>query len=313
MKSTVSVLIPVHNSESFVGASVCSVLSQDYPKVEVIAIDDSSTDGTRDRLASIVDERFRWCPAKCAGAAAARNQAFSISTGDYILYLDADDLINEQHVSRLLQVLFGFQNCVALGQWDRFYVDPSEAQFPERSSYFDAPGSTWLAHDWLHAKPMVQCGMALIPRQLIERNGGWDERLSLIDDFEFFARIISRSAGVRHAPGARLYYRSGVHGSLSRQKSRKAIESQFLSLILGTGHLLDVEDSPQTRLACANILQSFEYEHFPSHADLRARVRARVAEIGGANLLPTGPPRFEQLEKLVGWKMARRIQRAMKR
>ena len=160
---------------------------------------------------------------------------------------------------------------------------------------------------------MTQPGMFLVPRLLVMRVGGWDERLSLIDDFEFFARIIVHSGGVRFAPQARLYYRSGIEGSLSGRKSRDAVESAFLSISLGTQHLLDAEESRRTRRACANIFQSFDYEHYPHHADLRVKVRRRVTELGGSDLAPIGPPRFQQLRKLVGWRAARRLQQVAHR
>ena len=81
-----------------------------------------------------------------------------------------------------------------------FYQFPEEARFPSRSTYRDANGAKWLAADWANARCMTQPGMFLMPRQLIASVGGWNESLSLIDDFEFFARVISRSAGVRFAP-----------------------------------------------------------------------------------------------------------------
>jgi hypothetical protein len=150
--------------------------------------------------------------------------------------------------------------------------------------------------------------MFLIPRALLAEVGGWDRRLSLIDDFEFIARVLAISAGVRFAPSARLYYRSGLPGSLSGRTSRPAVESAFLSSMLATQHLLDAEDSPRTRRACANILQNFEYTYYPEHADLRARMRARVAELGGADLAPGGPPGFQKLSRAIGWRAARRVQ-----
>jgi hypothetical protein len=151
--------------------------------------------------------------------------------------------------------------------------------------------------------------MFLIPRLLIEKHGGWDERLSLIDDFEFFARILSRSSGLRFAPNASLFYRSGLPGSLSGRKSRGAVESAHLSLLLGTQHLLDAEDSPRTRKTCANLLRDFEYTYYPHHSDLRASMRARVEQLGGWDLEPDGPPGFHKLRRFVGWKLARRVQR----
>jgi hypothetical protein len=224
------------------------------------------------------------------------------------MFLDADDLVNRDHISSLLSAVAGTRDCVAMSQWDRFQVSPSEAKFPYRTSYRDAPAIVWLAEAWIEARPMMLNGMFLIPYSVLATVGGWDERLSLIDDFEFYARVIIGSAGVRSALSARLYYRSGIAGSLSGRKSRKAVESAFLSLTLGTQHLLDAENSPRTRRACANVLQDFDYTYYPAHTDLRARIRARVAELGGSDLAPDGPPGFQKLRRIVGWQAARRVQ-----
>jgi glycosyltransferase involved in cell wall biosynthesis len=313
MRPTVSVLIPCHNAQDYVGAAVRSVLAQTWRDLEVIVVDDASTDASADVLAMIDDDRLEVIRGEKKGAATARNRAFAASSGVFVLYLDADDLVDPNHVRNLYAAIVAAPGCVALGEWDRFRADPAEAAFPPRATYVDASGPAWLALDWMKARPMTQCGMALIPRVLVDAHGGWDERLSLIDDFEFFARIISRSAGVRHAAGARLYYRSALANSLSGRKTREAAESAFLSLMLGTGHLLAVEDNPRARRACANVLQDFDYTYYPDHADLRARAHARVIELGGANLDPDGPPGFQKLRRLVGWHAARRVQRALGR
>lgn len=309
----VSILTPCFNARPFILETVRKALGQSRCEIEVIVVDDGSTDGSFEAIRAIDAPRLRVLPANGKGAAAARNQAFSASSGKFVLYLDADDLIDSNHVALLEGRLADCAACVAMGEWDRFRRDPSEARFPARHNYVDAPGPEWLALTWMPGQSMTQCGMALIPRDLIEKHGGWDERLSLNDDFEFFARILSRCDGVRHAPGARLYYRSGLTSSLSGQRSRKAVESEFLSIELGTGHLLAAADNARTRQACANIFKAFEYDQHPYHPDLCARARARVTALGGSDLEPDGPPNFHRLRTLVGWRLARRVQRTFGR
>jgi hypothetical protein len=80
-------------------------------------------------------------------------------------------------------------------------------------------------------------------------------------------------------------------------------------VLLGAAHLLARRDDAATRRAGANLLQDFIYTYYPDHADLRARVQARIEELGGSDLPPSGPPRFESLARLVGWRLARRVQR----
>ena len=309
----VSVLIPCYNAAPYVGAALESALAQTWPNLEIIVVDDGSTDGSAAACEKYVARGVQVFRQKNEGAAAARNRAHSASTGQFILFLDADDQISPEHITGLGAAITGAPRCVAMSQWDRFRSSPAEAEFPHRSAYRDASGVDWLVEAWSDARPMMQPGMFLMPRDLLAEAGGWDSRLSLIDDFEFIARVLAISAGVRFAPSARLYYRSGLAGSLSGHKSRTAVKSAFLSSMLATQHLLDAEDSPRTRRACACILQSFEYTYYPGHADLRAQIRARVAELGGADLAPEGPPGFHKLRRAIGWRAARRVQHLAER
>ncbi|NBB23592.1 glycosyltransferase [Porphyrobacter sp. SLTP] len=304
----VSVLIPCFNAERFVAAALDSVLAQTYHPIEIIVVNDGSTDGT-----GAILERYRSRGVVAidhinAGAATARNLAFKHSRGQYILYFDADDVINSFHIEALHAVLPRSSNYIAMSQWDRFRDEPTKAVFPPRQTYMNLPGPDWLALDWISGEPMTQSGMFLIPRSLIKEVGGWNESLSLFDDFEFFARIIARSDGVRFAKDARLFYRSGLSGSLSGRKSRPAMESACRSLLLGTSYLLAIENSLKARRACANILQAFHYNFYPHFYDLRSEILSRVAELGGSDLKPSGPPGFHKLRRLVGWQMARHAQ-----
>ena len=248
-----------------------------------------------------------------AGQCAAANRAFRESRSDLVKFFDADDVLAPDHVAIQVDRLGDRRDAVAMGEWARFYGDdPSEADFQPLPMYRDADPVDWLATEWSDARPMMQCALWLIPRDILDRAGLWDERLSLINDFEFFARVLLHAREILYAPGARLFYRSGLDASLSGRKSRAARESQALSLLLGTQHLLDAEDSPRTRHAAANVLQDFVYDVYPEHPDLRHKVADRVRELGGSTLPPSGPPGFQNLRRLVGWRLARRVERAVR-
>ena len=304
----VSVLIPCINAARYVGAAIESVLAQTYSPIEVIVVDDGSTDGSAAKVMAFADRGVVLVEQAKGNAAAARNRGFTQSTGAFVLFLDADDLIAPGHIAALLDRLRPGSKAVAMGQWDRFSQSPGDATFPAKPGYHDAFGVDWLCEDWLGGQPMTQCGTFLIPRCLLNDVGGWDERLGLIDDFEFFARLLSKGAGVRFAPEARLFYRSGIGGSLSARTSRRAAESACLSLLTGTGHLLAARDDRQTRRASANMLRTFDYTFYPAFPDLRRKLEARIRELGGSDLQPVGPPGFHALRRWIGWRPARRIQ-----
>ncbi len=303
----VSIVVPSYNVEAYISHTLTSALAQTHDAFEVILVDDGSTDGTLAVARSFSDCRLRVVEQANAGAAAARNHGLRLSRGEYVLFLDADDLISCDHLTALEAAIDGKEKHIAFGQWDRFCTDPAKTTFPDRPGYHVKSPAKWLAQEWRGAQPMMQCGMFLLPRKLLDIYGGWDERLTLIDDFEFFARLISGSRGLVHAPDAKLYYRSGLGASLSTRNDRVAFESAWLAIKLGTDHLLALEDSPRTRLACANILRSFDYDHRFRHPDLAAQARRRETQLGGGDLEPIGSPTFHRLRKLVGWKAARRI------
>ena len=88
----VSVIIPAYNREHIILKSVNSVLSQTYSDLELIVVDDGSSDGTRKILESINDERFRYIYQDNAGACKARNYGIELARGEYIAFHDSDDL-----------------------------------------------------------------------------------------------------------------------------------------------------------------------------------------------------------------------------
>lgn len=312
----VSVLIPCHNADSFVGAALDSALAQTWQNKEVIVVDDGSTDNSSVVLRKYLARGIQVLtpPEPLHSAAKARNLAFKHSKGSYIKFFDADDLLHPEMIQRQMERLNNSATDVASSGWGRFYGD-------DLGSFKSSPQSVWRdmdARDWLieafsDARPMMQPGLFLIPSSLLDSVGLWDEKLSLIDDFEFFARVLSHADGVRFTPDVPLYYRSGITGSLSKEKSDQAVESAFKSLMQGTSHLLDKRDDDIARAACANILQDFIYTYYPERPDLIKKIKYRVTELGGSNLPPDGPPRFQKLQKIIGWKAARRIQRLVGR
>lgn len=309
--NSVSILIPCYNASQYVGAAVSSALEQTWRDLEVVVVDDGSSDRSLDILSAMKDPRLLIISQDNQGQCAAANRAFSAATGHLIKFFDADDILSPDHIELQVARLGNRRDAVVMGEWARFYGDdPTEAHFGHLPMYRDASPVEWLASEWVSARPMMQCGLWLIPRDLLSISGLWHEPLTLINDFEFFTRVLLSSREVMYSPGARLHYRSGLRGSLSARKTRSAVESAFLSITLGTQYLIAAEDTPRTRRACANMLQDFDYACFPDHADLRAKARARVAELGGADIEPDGPPGFHRLRKLTGWRMARRIQRA---
>lgn len=310
----VSIVIPAHNAGRWLRATLQSVIGQTYRPLEIIVVDDGSADDTSVILAQHVERHadvLRVVSLSTPiGASSARNRGLREANGAFVKFLDADDLLSPEHVAIQVAALAAHPGRLAHSEWSRFYSDPAEARFTPRPGWHDSDRPVdWICETWADAEPMYQCGMFLIPRELLARAGGWNEGLSLIDDFEFFTRLILASEGIVHTPGARLYYRSGLAGSLSARKSRRAWESAHRSVRLACEHLLAREDSPRTRRVAADACQNLVHSLYPDHPDLVADLLSEVRRLGGSRLRPDGGRVFKILTRLLGWRAALRLRR----
>lgn len=303
----VSIVMPARNAERWLPAALDSALAQTYPHREIIVVDDGSTDRTPAILETYRQAhgiRVLTHPAS-QGQSVACNRGLAEARGDYLKFFDSDDLISPNMVDTQVTALIDQPGCIAFGIWGRFHTRPEEVVFnPHPGWHSTRSGLDWIVETWTDTRPMYQCALWLLPRELLRQTGGWDPRLSLINDFEFFTRIVLHSAGLIFTPEARLYYRSNLPGSLSGQKSRPALASCLLSCQLAIGHLLAREDSARTRHVSADILRSFSFDFYPTCPDLAREAERQVTALGGSQLRPRGGRPFKILRALIGWKTA---------
>ena len=110
-RPTVSVVIPAYNAEAFVGDAIDSVLAQTFHDFEIIVVDDGSADGTR-RVVTAYGDRVRFYQQEQAGASRARNRGIEEAHGEFIAFLDADDLWLPTKLEKQVQA---FRNDPSLG------------------------------------------------------------------------------------------------------------------------------------------------------------------------------------------------------
>jgi glycosyltransferase involved in cell wall biosynthesis len=308
MPPLVSILIPCHNAGPWLAQTLESALAQTWPRTEIILVDDGSDDDSRAVAARFEARGVRIVAQGNRGASAARNAAISESRGDWLQFLDADDLLAPDKIARQMAVAVSAgEEYLFASDWSRFQVSPADADFTPQILCADSPPVDWVVAKFEN-NAMMHPGAWLTSRRLADRAGPWNEARSPDDDGEYFTRVVLASAGVRHCPGAVSFYRSRLPGSLSRRNSDRAWALAFLSLELSADRLLSVEDSPRTRHACATVFQRFIYEAYPRAADQRRRAGARVAACGGSDFQPEGGPKFQLARRFFGWRLARRLQ-----
>lgn len=310
MKPLISILIPAYNAGPWIADAIQSARSQDWPRKEIIVVDDGSTDNTLAVAQRFAGAEVRVVTQNNAGASAARNQAFSLCQGDYIQWLDADDLLAADKLSRQMAVV---ENCTdrrALfsSEWGRFMFRPRRAQFDATALWANQAPVEWLLRKMGQGSHM-QPATWLVSRELTLAAGPWDTRLSLDDDGEYFCRVLLASSGVRFVPGAKSFYRMSSLSSLSMvDQSDKKLESLWLSMQLHTGYLRDLEDSERTRAACVTYLGIWLPCFYPARPDIIAQAGKLAAKCGGKLEMPRVRRKYRWIEKLLGRRAASRAQ-----
>lgn len=314
----ISVLIPAWNARATLAETLDSVLAQTYPRVETIVVVDGSPDGTLDVARQYEDRGVKVFWQENAGASAARNHAFRKSTGAFIQFLDADDILAPDKLAVQMERLANEpEGTVASCRWALFSSADrlDEVEFQADSldwRDYDRP-TDWLVDSWLHRKLMFP-GVWLYPRSVVEKAGPWDERLSLNDDGEFNTRVLPAARRIAFCRGARVYYRAGGPQNLSWRKDFRSVQSLFLSYVLAEQALLDRDSSKRARLATARRWREFSFD-FYLRSELRPMVRyadARARQLGDFRIRHGPGSRYALLERIVGWKAALRAQRVAK-
>lgn len=303
----VSIIISAYNAEKYIKETIESVLNQSWPNLEIIVVNDGSSDNTSLIAEGYVKNGIKLITQNNKGQDAALNNGYKHSNGAYIKFMDSDDLINPEMVAIQMRVLNGSEEHVAYGEWARFYNDqPELADFTKLDYWKDmAP------LDFLTSRPegvMLQCGIMLVPRILIDRAGLWDERLVHFNDTEFFGRVLLHSKGVKFTEGAKLFYRSAQSGSLSALRNHKFYECTLFATNLIADQLLAVEDSYRIRKLISNTYLNQYYQIYPRFRDLTVLLEEKIALYGVGTEKPGGGTIFKIIKVLVGWKRAKRIQ-----
>jgi glycosyltransferase involved in cell wall biosynthesis len=310
MKPLVSILIPAYNSQDWIRYSLCSALAQTWERIEIIVVDDGSTDQTLAVAREFEADGVRVVTQQNQGAAAARNKAFSLSRGDYIQWLDADDLLAPDKIARQMEALeqCGSWRTVASGAWGQFLYRYQRAEFKPTALWRDLSPVEWLTLKMgnnLHQQPATW----LVTRELTEAAGPWDTSLLVDDDGEYFCRVLLSSDGIRFVSAARVYYRASGTSSLSYiGHSDRKLESQWRSMNLHIAYLRSLEDSPQVRAACVKYLQNWLMYFYPERMDIIREARETASKLGGELTTPLLSWKYLWIQAALGRRLAKRAQ-----
>jgi glycosyltransferase involved in cell wall biosynthesis len=299
--------MPAFNAGQWIRESISSVINQSYPHLEIIVIDDGSADNTSLAVAEFTDSRIHLVSQARKGAAGARNAGMAIATGDYIQFLDADDLISDQKIEQQMSALRNEPaDSVASCEW--VHLENGTIRKPaQRSAWRESDPIEWLVQS-LRGGGMMQPACWLTPRAVIDRAGPWNENLTLHDDGEFFARVLTNANSAVFVEDATVLYRDNPRG-LSRQRSRIAAESAFAVCEARHAIIAARRNDSDALAAIATQYAQFAYEFAFSAPDLSSRALQTIASLHSPVDPIVGGPVFQILMRIAGFPTAMGIRR----
>jgi len=260
-------------------------------------------------------DRVRVITQNNQGAAAARNKAFSISKGDYIQWLDADDLLATDKIARQMKALNHCrgERTLLSSAWGKFLYRSYRAEFIPDALWCDlSPGEFLLRK--IGQNLFMPNAAWLVSRELTQVAGPWDVNQFVDDDGEYFCRVLLASERIQFVPEARMYYRVVASNSLSYigQSDRK-IDAQWRSVQLHIHSLRTLEDSQRARTACARLLQ-INFSHFyPQRFDIVMQAEQMARDLGGELEIPRLSWKYSWIKAVLGWEGAKRVQLFLRR
>lgn len=206
--------MPLYNAERYVEEAVRSVLGQTYSDLELIVIDDGSTDASARIVGDIADPRIRLITKRNAGIAAALNDGVALAQGEFIARMDADDIAMPERLAKQVAFMDAHPEVGLLGTWAEI-VDADG----KRVGAFEHPTAhARIHHDLLFDTPFAHPTM-LIRRALFATVGGYDGDPAIFEDHDLWRRMIKRTRGA-NIPEHLLRYRR-LPASLSHASERR--------------------------------------------------------------------------------------------
>lgn len=309
MSDLVSILIPAYNAEEWIKETIESALAQTWSNTEIIVVDDGSTDHTGKILKNYESKSVKIITQVNMGAPSARNTALAHAQGDYIQWLDHDDLLAPDKISNQLgHSRYDRNDRVLLSaSFGRFYYRKEKAEFRPNLLWKDLEPIEYFLikfkeNMWLHTS------VWLVSRKLTDMAGPWLELKNPDDDGEYFCRVVAACEKVLFVQEAESYWRIGNSKSMGQNRSNEAIEAYFLSAFKSIEHFRMLEDSERTRDACMTFLQNtFDYlctDEIP----ILENARNVAADLGGMLVPPRLRPKYLMIEKFIGRRMAKKVQ-----
>ncbi len=302
MTELVSIIIPCYNAEKWIGECIDSALSQTYSPIEVIVVDDGSTDASL----SIIEKygnKIRWASYANEGPSAARNRGMQISKGNYIQFIDADDYISPMKVKNQLEFLKLSGKDIVYGDWcHQVYDDDNTIK---SSSYMTNQSADDMTY-YVISNNTIHSGSCLYKREVIERISGFDESLRIAEDYDFFVRLAFSGAKFSYMEGCNYFYRiynsiTASHGQGIKYPNSVKFLWDRISLSLKEKDLLN--SKYHYVLAYNYFFLAKRYMILGAFKEANDCYKISNSFSETQKFRPDGNSKFEKTYNLLGWKL----------
>jgi glycosyltransferase involved in cell wall biosynthesis len=318
-KPLVSIIIPVYNAAAYIAETINSAISQTWENKEIIIVDDGSTDGSLAIVKKYENDSIKVFTQQNKGAGAARNTGLSRATGEYIQFLDADDLLSTNKIESQIDQLINSPGYLALCATVHFQNGTPPTDQPVQHDWY-AEGSNDPADFLIKLYGgaligpvyggMIQPNAWLTPKNIVDKAGPWNEMRNPDDDGEFFCRIVLASKGIVYADDAINYYRKFNTGnSLSGQKKFEYAAGILKSTDLKASYLLSHTNRKEAKLALCRLYYENAVSFYPQYKSLAREAEKKAMVMAPLfNFNPYYKGFLFTLSKILGWKGVRYLQ-----
>ena len=305
----VSILIPLYNSENYISETIESALSQSWENKEIIIVDDGSTDNSYQIAKTYESKIIKVYQQENQGACVARNLAFEKSTGDYIQYLDADDLMSPEKIEKQMAYFlkYGDEICTTsktLHFKDNIAINKDTGIRVSRdySNPLDYMVDTWEIGDYLGIHAW------LIPRKKVKKAGVWDKELKRFQDGEFIIRVLFFIKEVKFVTDCEVYYRETPNG-IGKGNNHAAVEKSSCIALTNVINKVIIPSNYDRAIKASIVnLSNSIYRWFPDFPNLVDSGFKTLRLLNVDIVLENENSIYKLLNFIFGWKTMRKFQ-----
>lgn len=180
----VSVLIPAYNNALYIGTAVKSLLNQSFRDLEILIIDDGSTDCTEEVISKIKDSRINYVYREHSGVSGARNYGLNKASNEWVAFLDADDISHPDRIKKQVEMLNNSAPNTLICT-DVAYFSGSRILYT-----IEAPSSKEILFNKLALHAVIYQSSVLFNRNYVLEKGGYNETLSIYEDYDLWLRLM---------------------------------------------------------------------------------------------------------------------------